>query len=116
MTIGMSSQYAGRIHIAYRLLEAILQGPGFTLIRYRADDMFGSHYLPYGHADGRLGNICDGGEPAFTELLLPAGFVQRCDDIRLDSIKIRRRIIECQVAILSDARERHVDGMCIDQC
>src|SRR6476659_11197663 len=49
-------------------------------------------------------------EPAFAELLAPARFVERHDDVRLARVEVRGWIVEGQVAVLADADKRDVDG------
>ena len=53
-----------------------------------------------------LGEIC---EPAFAQLLPPAGFVERDNYVRLLGFKVRWRIIEGQVAVLSYPHKSYVN-------
>jgi len=49
-------------------------------------------------------------EPTFSHLLATASFVQGDDQIRSVEVEICRRIVECEVTVLSDTHEGNVNG------
>ena len=53
-------------------------------------------------------------EPSLAQLLPPTCFVKVHDQVRLLGVEIRRRIVECKMAVLPDADECNVYRMFLD--
>src|SRR5581483_9147870 len=65
--------------------------------------------------DRLLRNVVQRRKPAFPELLLATRFIEIDDQVRLFRLKIRRRIVEREMAVLADTDEGDVDVFLPDQ-
>ena len=83
-------------------LEAGLDGRRLARVRDDADDRARLQNLADRHRDRLRRHVVDRGEPAFADLLPPAGLVERDDEVRLLGLEIGRRIVEGEMAVLAD--------------
>jgi hypothetical protein len=67
--------------------------------------------LPNRHRDRTRWNVADCREPPFTHLLTATRIVELDDEIRALGVEIRGRIVECEVAVLANPDERHIDRL-----
>ncbi len=95
-------------HIAFHRVANCL---GFALVGHGADDGRAVHDLPHAHRDRLARDIVQRRKPTFAQLLPAARFIELDENVRLVCLKIGRRVVEGQVAVLADADERHVDRM-----
>src|SRR4029077_17812196 len=65
-----------------------------------------------GHGDRSRRHRREIGEPAFADLLPPAGFVQVHDNVGAAGFEIRRGIVKCEMAVFSDADKRNINRRC----
>jgi len=89
--------------------EASPDGGGFAGVRDDRDDFLRAQDLPDGHGDGFARNFVEAGKPALVELLPTASLVQLHDEVRLFGSKIGGRIIECKVAVFTDADKGEIN-------
>ena len=90
-------------------LKGDLHGIGLAFIRNRVDDAAALENLADGHGDGLFGHVVERGEPSFAELLVAADIVKIDDDVGLFRVEIRRRVVEGDMAVLTDADEADID-------
>src|SRR5439155_19842906 len=91
-------------------LEAELYRLRFPRIRNDSNDFFGLEDLAHRHGNGLPGNFRNVREPAFTHLLAAAGFIESDNEISVLRLEIRRRIVERQMTVFSDAGKSNIDG------
>ncbi len=95
-------------------LDGVFDGGGLAMVRDGADDVFGLHDLADGHGDGSFGDIGQGVEPAFAELLATAGFIEMDDDVGFFGFEIGWGVIEREVSVFTDADEGDINGVFAD--
>ena len=97
----------GRANLPF---QASLYGARFLRTGNDCDDLFALQDLFHGHRDSASGNLGNGFEPAFVDLLRAACLIEFDDQIRFIGFEIGGRIVERQVRILADSDEREIDG------
>jgi len=90
-------------------LKTRLHGRGLAGVGHDTQDSPRLQDLADAHGNGALRYVFEGREPSFAKLLAPASLVQINDKIGFLGFKIRWRIVECEMPILSDPHERDVD-------
>src|SRR5690348_15006621 len=107
----MSAKNGGRSHGTDFASEAGLDGRCFSLAWHHGEDFFGLQDLAYGHTDGTRRDLIQTAEPPFRDLLLPAGLVEADGDVGLLGVEVRRRIVECNMAVFTDTDEGDVNRL-----
>src|SRR5690606_21594569 len=67
------------------------------------------------HRDRACRHIFQPRKPAFAELLMPTGVVERDDKIGRRGVEVGWRIVEGEMTVLSDTGEADVDRVASDQ-
>ena len=103
----MPLQHGCRMIGADRTLDGISYRNRLAGIRHAQDDALALQDLADAHGDGVVRNGRKGREPPFAELLPPAGFVERDNDIGVLGVEIGWRIVEGEMAVLADSGKAH---------
>jgi hypothetical protein len=110
----MSLKDGSGIEVGNRVFQAVPDRFSFSNVRYRTDDASRSHDLSDRHADGLIGHLIKAVEPPLPQLLPAAYFVQLYHDIGFTGLEIGRRVIKCQVSVLTDTCQCHIDMVAPD--
>jgi len=110
VAVGVGAQDGSGAGVGQRTLDSTFDRLGFALVRNGVDDGFALEDLLDSHGDSLFGNVIEGREPALSELLFAAGFVESDDKISLFGLEVGGGIVEGDVAVLTDSDEGDVDG------
>lgn len=99
-------------HRTDRSFETSFDRRGFASFGNYRDDLFRFEDLPHGHGDRSRRHRREIGEPAFADLLPPAGFLQVHDNVGVAGFEIRWGIVKCEMAVFSDADKRNINRRC----
>src|ERR1043166_9246332 len=97
------------MHRANLTFEGIFNSLGFPLVWNDAEHICGLKNLADRHGDCRTRNFLQTVEPSLTNLLPSTSLIELNDNVRLLRFKIGRRIVECQMAVLTDPDKRDID-------
>ncbi len=97
------------VHRRHVALEGDFHRVGLARVGNGVDDAAALHDHAGAHGDGLLGDVVEGREPAFAELLFAADFVEVDDEVRLFCVEVARRVVEGDMAVFTDADEADVD-------
>src|SRR5437016_3396230 len=82
----------------------------FSSIRDDANNLFRFQNLAHAHGNGSARYVVQSWELSFPELLTPASFIQRNNQIFFLGFKIGGRIVEGEMPVLSDSNKSDIDG------
>src|ERR1700730_6502805 len=101
----MGPQARSRRHRTDFPLETQLDRRSFPRVRYNANNFFALQNLAYRHGNGSLGDFGNIREPSLAKLLATAGFIEADNEIGIFCLEVGRRIVKCQMTILSDTHK-----------
>ena len=87
-------------------IKTVFDRLGFARVGNDAENFFGFQNLADGHGYGLTRNVFERSEPPLVKLLAAARFVERHYGVRLLGVKISGRIVESEMTIFPDARQK----------